>query len=499
MAKFQELFKQTVIYGIATILPRVISVILVRIHTDKSVISEVSEFGTLSIIFSYIILFNIILSYGLETSFFRFYNKEKNKKDVISTSAISIIVTSVLFASLFSMFQSNISTFTGISSSYLSIVVWILFADALTVIPFAYLRLKGYASKYSVIKIINVVVYFSFNLFLLIYLKELSNDYKILQNIYIENFEIAYIFIANLIASIVSLLLLIPFYFKIKYKANFKLLKKMIFYAFPILISGLAFTINESFDKILLDWFSISKTEIGMYSACYKLAILMTLFSTAYKLGIEPFFFKEADKKGSKKNYALVLEVFVIIGSSILVLVVVALDILKEIFIGDKEYWQAMYIVPIILLANFCLGIYQNLSVWYKVTDMTMFAAYISGIGALITLSLNIILIPFFHEHNDFNAFLGSAIATLVAYFIMALLSYMIGKKYYPIPYNISKILFYLIFSILLSAVYFYIFKEHHLFNEYKLLIGILFILIMNLVILLKEKRRIINIIKLIR
>ena len=173
MAKFQELFKQTVIYGIATILPRVISVILVRIHTDKSVISEVSEFGTLSIIFSYIILFNIILSYGLETSFFRFYNKEKNKKDVISTSAISIIVTSVLFASLFSMFQSNISTFTGISSSYLSIVVWILFADALTVIPFAYLRLKGYASKYSVIKIINVVVYFSFNLFLLIYLKEL--------------------------------------------------------------------------------------------------------------------------------------------------------------------------------------------------------------------------------------------------------------------------------------------------------------------------------------
>ena len=488
MAKFLQLFKQTFIYGIATVFPRIISVILVRVHTDKSVINEVADFGTLSLIFSYIILFNVILSYGLETSFFRFYNSEKNKKDVLNTAAISIIITSFLFISIFSIFKLNISEFTGIGVDYLRIVIWILVIDALTVIPFAYLRVKGKAFKYSVIKIINVLTYLSLNIFLLIFLQDLSEKNQFFDNIYFEDFQVAYIFIANLAASLVSLLLLIPFYFNINYKANFALLKKMLFYGFPILISGLAFTINETFDKILLDFLlpaSMAKTEIGMYAACYKLAIFMTLFSTAYKLAIEPFFFSEADKKNSKKNYALVLETFVIIGSSILVLVVVSLDILKQIFIGDPEYWKAMYIVPIILFANFCLGIYQNLSVWYKVTDMTRFAAYISVIGATLTLLINIILIPKY-------SFLGSAIATFVAYFTMAFLSYVIGKKYYPIPYNTHKILFYLILSVSLSSISFYVYRDN-------LLIGILCVLIMNLVILLNEKKRIINLLKLMR
>ena len=282
--------------------------------------------------------------------------------------------------------------------------------------------------------------------------------------------------------------MLLPFYFEINYKANIELLKRMLAYGFPILISGLAFTVNETFDKILLDFLlpaSVAKTQIGMYAACYKLAIFMTLFSTAYKLAIEPFFFSEADKKNSANSYALVLETFIIIGSSILVLVVVSLDVLKVIFIGDPEYWQAMYIVPIILLANFCLGIYQNLSVWYKVTDKTKFAAYISSLGAIITLLLNIILIPKF-------SYLGSAIATLSAYFTMALLSYYFGKKHYPIPYNLQKILFYLVLSISLSSISFYGFRDN-------LLVGISCVLIMNLVILLKEKRRIINLLKLIR
>ncbi len=488
MAKFIQLFKQTFIYGIATVFPRIISVVLLRLHTDKSVISESSEYGTLSLIFTYIVLFNVILSLGMETSFFRFYNKEKNKKNVLNTAAISIIISSILFAALFSIFKFNISDFIGISSSYLSIVVWILVVDVLTVIPFAYLRLKGSAFKYSIVKIINILVYFLLNIFLLIYLKDMANNYKILQSIYIENFEVAYIFIANLIASIVSLLLLAPFYFEINYKANTKLLKRMLAYGFPILISGLAFSINETFDRILLDFLlpaSIAKTEIGIYAACYKLAIFMTLFSTAYKLAIEPFFFSEAHKESSKQSYALVLETFVIIGSSILVLVVVSLDILKVIFIGDPEYWQAMYIVPIILLANFCLGIYQNLSVWYKVTDMTKFAAYISSFGAIITLLSNIILIPKY-------SYLGSAIATLLAYSTMAFLSYFIGKRYYPVPYNISKMLFYVLLSISLSSISFYGFRDN-------ILVGIVCILVMNLVILVMEKRQIIKLFNLIR
>jgi O-antigen/teichoic acid export membrane protein len=243
-----------------------------------------------------------------------------------------------------------------------------------------------------------------------------------------------------------------PFYIKIKYTFNKTLWKQMMRYAFPVLIAGVAFSVNETFDRILLDKLlpeNIAKTEIGMYSACYKLALFMTLFATAYRLGIEPFFFSHAKSENPQKNYARILEYFVIFGSVILVTVVVFADVLKVIFIGDEAYWKAMWIVPIILLANFCLGIYHNLSVWYKITDRTKFGAYISVFGAAITLALNFWLIPIL-------SYKGSAIATLTAYALMMVLSYYFGRKYYPIPYNLKKIVMYLLVSISLSAFIFY-------------------------------------------
>jgi len=455
-------------------------VLLVRVHTDKAVLENVSDYGNLSLIFSYVILFNVILSYGLETSFFRFFNNDSNKEDVLSTSSISIIFTSFLFFALASIFKLEISEFTGIEPQYLTLVLWILVLDALVVIPFAYLRAKGNAIKYSIIKIINVIVYFSLNIFLLIFLKKLAINNSLLDQIYVPNHEISYIFIANLIASAVTLILLIPFYFNINYKLNINLLKKMLTYAFPILISGLAYSINETFDKILLDFIlpeSVAKNQIGMYAACYKLALFMTLFSTAYKLGIEPFFFKEAQEKSPQKIYALILEVFVILGCSLFLTVIVFADLLKIVFIGDPEYWQAMKIVPIILLANFCLGIYQNLSVWYKITDKTKFGAYISICGAIITLFLNIILIPNY-------GYVGSAVATLSAYLSMAIISYFLGRRHYPIPYKTSKLSFYIIFAVILSITSFYFFRG----NIY---IGITCLLLFNMTILIFEKSNI--------
>ncbi len=454
--------------------------LLVRVHTDKAVLENVSDYGNLSLIFSYVILFNVILSYGLETSFFRFFNNDSNKEDVLSTSSISIIFTSFLFFALASIFKLEISEFTGIEPQYLTLVLWILVLDALVVIPFAYLRAKGNAIKYSIIKIINVIVYFSLNIFLLIFLKKLAINNSLLDQIYVPNHEISYIFIANLIASAVTLILLIPFYFNINYKLNINLLKKMLTYAFPILISGLAYSINETFDKILLDFIlpeSVAKNQIGMYAACYKLALFMTLFSTAYKLGIEPFFFKEAQEKSPQKIYALILEVFVILGCSLFLTVIVFADLLKIVFIGDPEYWQAMKIVPIILLANFCLGIYQNLSVWYKITDKTKFGAYISICGAIITLFLNIILIPNY-------GYVGSAVATLSAYLSMAIISYFLGRRHYPIPYKTSKLSFYIIFAVILSITSFYFFRG----NIY---IGITCLLLFNMTILIFEKSNI--------
>ena len=463
--KLKSAFKQTVIYGIATVFPRVVSVLLVRLHTDKSVLEDISDYGDLSIIFSYIILFNVLLSYGLETAFFRFFNSYKNKLSVVSTSSISIIITSALFLVLGIFFTDQISTLIGIRADYLSLVLWILVLDSLVVIPFAYLRVRDNAVKYTIIKIFNVVVNVSLNIFFLVIVKNYYTQIAVLEFFYLDNFEINYIFISLLISSALTFLAMSSFYLRIKYKIDYNLLKKMLKYSLPILLAGFAYSINESFDKILLDYFEVDKSQIGMYAACYKLALFISLFSTAFKLGIEPFIFSHAKNSSAEKIYALILEIFVIISSFILVTIVVFIDVLKVVFIGDSAYWEALKIVPIILLANLCLGIYQNLSVWYKVTDKTKFGAYISMVGVLITLSINIILIPLY-------GYVGSAIATFFAYFFMAVISYFIGKRHYPIPYNITKILTYILFTSGLAFLSFYVFRGNYYFG-----IGILVIL----------------------
>ncbi|MDB9712075.1 polysaccharide biosynthesis C-terminal domain-containing protein [Flavobacteriaceae bacterium] len=483
MNKLKSAFKQAIVYGIATVFPRIVSVLLVRLHTDKSVLEDISDYGDLSIIFSYIILFNVLLSYGLETAFFRFFNSYSNKSNVVSTSSISIIITSVLFLILGLSFTDQISSFIGIRADYLFLVIWILVLDALVVIPFAYLRLNNKAIKYTVIKIFNVIINISLNIFFLIFLKNNDSQSPFFDQVYKESFEINYIFISLLISSALTFLVMINFYFKIQYKIDFILLKKMLKYSLPILLAGLAYSINESFDKILLDYFDVAKAQIGMYAACYKLALFITLFSTAFKLGIEPFIFSNVKNKSAQKTYALILEVFVILGSFILITVVVFIDILKLLFIGDSAYWEALYIVPIILFANLFLGIYQNLSVWYKVTDNTKFGAYISIFGAFITIILNITLINYFDM-----SYLGSAIATFFAYFIMATISYYLGQRHYPIPYNIRKICLYILFSSAFAFTSFYVFPGNYYFG-----IGILITLGLFIIKFEKNTIKLIN------
>ena len=294
MSGLKTLFKQTFIYGLATVLPRMLSFLLVRLHTDESVLKSVADYGDVSLIFSYFVLFNVVLAYGMETAFFRFFNKEEDKSKVVGTSSISLIITSFLFFILALFFQDNIARVIDIKPEYINLVIWILLLDALVIIPFAWLRANAKPLKYAVVKILNVIINLGLNLFLLLWLKDLVKEASIFESIYKPNFEINYIFIANLVASAVTLLLMLPFYFKVKYTFNSVLWKQMMRYAFPVLIAGVAFSINETFDRILLDKLlpeNIAKTEIGMYSACYKLALFMTLFATAYRLGIEPFFF----------------------------------------------------------------------------------------------------------------------------------------------------------------------------------------------------------------
>jgi O-antigen/teichoic acid export membrane protein len=459
LSGLKTLFKQTFIYGLATVLPRMLSFLLVRLHTDESVLKSVADYGDVSLIFSYFVLFNVILAYGMETAFFRFFNKESDKDKVVGTSTISLMLTSLGFFVIALVFQNQIAKLIDIKVEYINLVIWILLLDALVIIPFAWLRANSKPMKYALIKILNVVINLGLNLFLLLWLKDLAIDSLVFESIYKPNFEINYIFIANLVASAFTLLLMLPFYFKVKFTFNKVLWKQMMRYAFPVLIAGIAFSINETFDRILLDKLlpeDIAKTEIGMYSACYKLALFMMLFATAYRLGVEPFFFSHAKSENPKKNFALILEYFVIFGAVILLVIIVFVDILKVIFIGNEAYWEAMWIVPIILLANFCLGIYHNLSVWYKITDRTKFGAYISVFGALLTLGLNFWLIPII-------SYKGSAIATLTAYASMMLLSYYFGRKYYPIPYNLKKIGMYFLLSVTLSMLSFYQFRENYI------------------------------------
>jgi O-antigen/teichoic acid export membrane protein len=325
------------------------------------------------------------------------------------------------------------------------------------------------------------------NIFFLLYLPKLAqeNPYTFIENLHIENFEIGYIFVANLLASLLTLVVLSPNYLSLNRKFDPVLWKKMMRYGLPVLVAGIAFAVNEHFDKILLNYLlpeNIAKSEVGAYSACYKLGLFMVLFATAFRLGIEPFFFSHSASENASQTYATITKYFVILGALILLGVIVFADILKFLLLDDKSYWEAMKVVPLIILANFFLGIYNNLSVWYKLTDKTHIGAYISILGALLTLILNYVLIPRY-------SYYGSAIATIAAYGSMMLISYLLGNKYYPIPYDMNKIGGYLGLSITFSAISFYGFRENY-FVGIPLLLGFMYYIYHN------EKETILGILK---
>ena len=456
MNPLKKLFQQTAIYGLATVLPRMFSFILVPLYTS---VMATELYGEVNIIFAWFAIFNVFLAYGMETAFFRFYHKADDENVVISTSLISILVTTAFFAFMALLFRYSLADQLGMETKYLWYVVIILSLDALVIIPFAWLRATEKPMRYAIIKISNVALNLGLNVFFLLILpviaKDNGNDF--FGWMYRPNFEISYILISNLIASGITLLLMLPLYLKGNYVFDSHLWKRMMGYAWPVLIAGVAFTINEVFDKIMLENLlpeDVADSEIGKYSACYKLGLFMTLFGTAFRMGIEPFFFSHADTENPQRAYAQITNYFVVLGSIILLAVVVFADVLKVIIVQDQAYWEAMEIVPLIVLASFFLGIYHNLSVWYKVTDKTRYGAFISTIGAVITIGINYFFIPSI-------GYMASACATVSAYGTMMVLSYYLGKSRYPVPYNFRKILFYLGISILFSALSFYVFDRN--------------------------------------
>ncbi|MEO5775630.1 MAG: polysaccharide biosynthesis C-terminal domain-containing protein [Flavobacterium sp.] len=471
MSLYKNLFKQTLIYGLATVFPRIISFILNPLFVYY--LPDKSKMGEVSVIFAYLVFFNVVLAYGMETAFFRFYNSETDKKNVISTATVSLFWSTLGFLVLALLFRHTLSGWSDISVEYITYTIWILTLDALAIIPFSKLRAEKKPMKYAAIKIANVSINLLLNVFFLAFLPKLvaSNSNGFLSTIYIENFQIGYIFVSNLVASLFTLLVLVPNYTSISWHFDKVLWKKMMIYGLPILFAGIAFAINEHFDKILLDWMHVPLSEIGAYSACYKIGMFMVLFRTAYTLGIEPFFFSHASNENAQQTYATITKYFVIFGSFICLFVIVFADLLKRVLVPNADYWDAMKVVPLIVLANFFLGIYTNLSVWYKLIDKTRIGAYISLIGAAITLILNWILIPTM-------SYYGSAIATIAAYGSMMIISYKWGQNHYPIPYDFNKIFSYLGLTVLFSAISFYIpmLRENYLVKAVLLIVFLYFI-----------------------
>lgn len=421
----------------ATVLPRLMNFVLVPLHTDTL---ETASYSDNTTFYVYAAFFNVLLTYGMETAFFRFFSKSEEKGKVFSTVLISLSFTAILFLIVVLSFNVQLAEWVNLNQNYFNLLLGVLVLDTIVVAPFAYLRATGRPIKFTAIKLSNIAVYVILNFFFLWAVPKFGFQFFDFDN----NDLVKYIFIANLIASIVTLLLLSPYFFKTKLQFDVSILKQLLNYGWPIMVAGLAYVINENFDKWLLPEM-LGKDINGAYSGCYKIAVFMTIFIQGFRLGAEPFFFNHSKEANAKDTYAIIMKYFVIFGSFMLVFIVAYLDIIKEFLVKDESYWIAIEIVPIVLLANLCLGIYFNLAIWYKLTDKTRYGMYLSIVGAIITIAFNYIMIPKI-------GFMASAWATLAAYGIMMLLSYFFGQKYYPVPYNLKNISFYLILAIVFSV-----------------------------------------------
>ncbi|PID68792.1 MAG: polysaccharide biosynthesis protein [Flavobacteriales bacterium] len=469
MSSLNKFFKDTVIYGIAAVLPRAVNILLTKLHTTKL---DSDKYAENTWYFVYAAYFIALLTFGLETAFFRFFTKEKEKGKVVSTSFLTLIGSTVVFISVLLIFNNPLSALFGFNNpQHLRILTFVTAFDLMVVIPYAYLRVTNRPIKFAVYKIINILIYAFFNVFFLWFIPyAIKNDISLpafLKSYYHTTPTVVFIFIANLIASCFTFLLLIPYMFKFGFDFDKKILSSMLRYGIPIMIGTLAYVTNENLDKLLLGSM-LGKDEMGVYAACYKLGVFMTLYITAFRLGAEPFFFNHADKANAKQTYATILNWFTIFGSLFMLIVVAYINFLAG-FIIDDAYFGALAIVPIILLANLFLGVYNNLSVWYKLTDRTRYGMYFSIFGAVITIILNLIFIPRI-------GFMASAWATLVAYASMTMISYFFGKKYYHVPYQVKKVILYIGVAFGLSVLSFYYFKDNYLVSTLMVIMFIIFI-----------------------
>jgi O-antigen/teichoic acid export membrane protein len=458
LSGIKKLAGQTAIYGVSTVLGRFLNVFLTFWLTYEF---GAEKFAIFSLAYAYVTFLNVIFTYGMETSYFRFSQEAKFKNDVYSTSLLSIILTTIIFAGAMIYYAPQIADLWRVPDNpeYIRWFAWIIGLDTLAVIPFARLRQQGRPIKYAALKLANIIIYVAATYFFIKICPALlkQNDNSFLRLVYDPKIDIGYTFIANLIASAATLLLLAKELLSVKIKFNTRLWKEMLIYSWPLLIVGLGGMINEVLNRILLDYrlpysFERNKFEVGIFNANWKVAALVNIFIQVFRIGAEPFFFNEAGKKDAPKTYARVMKLFVIVSCVVFLIVALfANTIWGRYLMGVKnhpEYAQGIGTIPLIAISYVCLGIYYNLTVWYKLTNKTLYGAYITLAGAVITIVLNYVSIPYI-------GYWGSAWTTLICYAFMMFLSYRLGQKYYFIPYAWKKLSAYVIISVLLYFIYF--------------------------------------------
>ena len=470
MSVFKKFLGQTAVYGVSTVLSRLFNFILTPIYTK---VYAPGTYGIFTKLYSYASLINAVLAFGMESTYFRYLNKHEDKKqEVYNNSFLCIAFIAVLFLITGSVFANTIAGWVNNGEKaefadyqhYVRFFVWILFVDAICVIPFAKLRAEEKAFKYSLIKFLNIGSFVGFNLIFIFVIPAIIKHHGPMAG-WMESWYrhqwVGYVFIANLIASVVTMLMLLPEFLKLQLKFDKELFLKMFSYSWPILVANLSFIVNENLDKIVLSEMlpkSIADIDVGIYGAVCKIAMFLSIFITAFRLGAEPFFFSHAKNENARKTYATILHYFVIALALLFVALVANIDVLKYFISRDKahlaDYWVGLPAVPYLLFGYVCLGIYMNPSIWYRLSDQTRFGLYISLVGAVITVSLNFILIPKY-------SYMGSAWVSMLAYFVMMVISYVLGQKYYPIPYNLKRILVYLITSVILVVLSFWVFDRN--------------------------------------
>jgi O-antigen/teichoic acid export membrane protein len=452
----KKLASQTAIYGVSSIVGRVLSYLLVPIYTAHF---AAAEYGIVTGLYAYVSFLNVVFTYGLETTFFRFANRTgEDRRELYNRTLSLLLLSSVVLTALLALLARPLLGLLHLPPGHDEYAIWvalILGLDAVAALPFARLRLENKARKFAAIRLTNILLYVGLNLFFIVLCPAVERSAPgsvlgglrpLVAAVFNPSLGVGYVFLANLAASALTLVLLGRELLDFRFRwPRFDFLQPLLAYALPLMLMGLAGMVNETLDRILLPaWLPAhfypglnQLAAVGVYGACYKLSIFMSLIIQAFRYAAEPFFFSQSTEKNSPATFALVLKWFTLCCAFIFVAISLNLSWIGPLFLKRPEYLTGLGIVPILLLANLFLGVYYNLSVWFKLTDKTYFGTYIGAAGAVLTIALNFLLIPVL-------GYLGSAWATLACYFMMAALCWWLGERHFPVPYPVKRLLLWL-------------------------------------------------------